>query len=84
MKRISTPPPLTCAPPVVPTGDTGDREVTITLKMALQNAEPVVYGCVEARSITSEEQNEHITDRIDEREIFDILSIIQPMLRLGN
>ena len=43
--------------------------------MALQNANPVVYQRAKERELTNEEQDEDFTDRIDEREVFDILFV---------
>lgn len=43
--------------------------------MALQNANPVVYERSKERELTREERDEECADRIDEREIFDILFI---------
>ncbi|XP_065064203.1 cytosolic iron-sulfur assembly component 2B-like [Rhopilema esculentum] len=44
--------------------------------MALQNANPVIYDCQKDREITPDERNDEVTDKIDEREIFDIIRSI--------
>ena len=40
---------------------------------ALQNANPTVYKRLKDRMITNEEEDENLHDKIDSREIFDIL-----------
>ena len=50
--------------------------------MALQNASPIVYEQAKERELTSEERDDYVTDRIDAREIFDILFKITSLHRL--
>ena len=44
--------------------------------MALQNANPTVYRKAEDRSILPEEEDDEVVDRIDQREVFDILLFV--------
>ncbi len=44
-----------------------------TSNMALQNVNPIIHAIAKERIITEEEQDENYTDKIDEREVFDIL-----------
>ena len=39
-------------------------------KMALQNVNPVIYDRAKERILTKEEQDDTVTDKIDEREVF--------------
>lgn len=39
----------------------------------LENVNPKIYEQVEARPVTLEEEDEEIVDKIDDREVFDIL-----------
>ena len=40
---------------------------------SLQNANPTIYKSLEDREVTKEEEDEDVYDKIDSREIFDIL-----------
>ena len=52
---------------------TAQNKVILNSLMALQNANPVVYERAKERELTCDEKDEQIVDKIDEREIFDIL-----------
>lgn len=39
-------------------------------KMALQNVNPIIYDRAKERILTKEEQDDAVTDKIDEREVF--------------
>eukprot|EP00112_Aurelia_sp_Birch-Aquarium-sp1_P013618 Seg2894.4 transcript_id=Seg2894.4/GoldUCD/mRNA.D3Y31 product="Mitotic spindle-associated MMXD complex subunit MIP18" protein_id=Seg2894.4/GoldUCD/D3Y31 len=44
--------------------------------MALQNVNPIIYDRAKERILTKEEQDDAVTDKIDEREVFDIIRSI--------
>lgn len=60
----------------------GEEVDDYTTKMAaLENVNPKVFKQRREREILPEEEDENVADEIDQREVFDILCVLLPIIR---
>lgn len=52
-------------------------ETITAMSDGLENVNPTVHGRLKERNITADEEDDDVVDKIDTREVFDILSLFQ-------